>query len=236
MLARPSAGAQLAGTLTGLVTCTGVLLSAAPSLADAVQTLSCARLTPAADCSDDPMAPLLALVAVAAWATLVWLLVIAGTALASRLPGVTGRLAAVVCARLAPAALRRLIEVSFGLTVAAGILGGSTSASADPALPPGPPAAAAVPTLDWPSPARSPAQGPTVAPPPVATPQVPAAAVVVRPGDCLWSVTADHLPLGASAAQIARAWPAWWAANRDVVGANPDLIRPGLRLIPPSQP
>jgi nucleoid-associated protein YgaU len=58
--------------------------------------------------------------------------------------------------------------------------------------------------------------------------------VVVKPGDSLWAIAADHLPSPATDAQIARAWPRWWAANRDAVGAAPDLIHPGLRLRPPA--
>jgi hypothetical protein len=59
---------------------------------------------------------------------------------------------------------------------------------------------------------------------------------VVRPGDTLWGIAEDHLPSGVSDAAVARTWPAWWAANRDVIGDNPDLILPGTRLEPPAQP
>lgn len=59
------------------------------------------------------------------------------------------------------------------------------------------------------------------------------AEVVVQRGDTLWSITARHLGPGASDAQIAEAWPAWHAANRDVVGDDPDLILPGQVLQAP---
>ncbi len=52
-------------------------------------------------------------------------------------------------------------------------------------------------------------------------------------GDSLWSIAARHLGPGASDAEIARAWPAWFAENRDVVGDDPDLILPGQVLRPP---
>src|SRR5450432_66134 len=56
---------------------------------------------------------------------------------------------------------------------------------------------------------------------------------VVRRGDALWDVAARHLGPTASAADIAREWPRWYAANRSVIGANPDLIHPGDVLVPP---
>src|SRR5450631_262366 len=57
---------------------------------------------------------------------------------------------------------------------------------------------------------------------------------VVRRGDALWDVAARHLGPSATAADIAREWPRWYAANRSVIGANPDLIHPGDVLVPPS--
>ncbi|WP_256792672.1 LysM peptidoglycan-binding domain-containing protein [Terrabacter sp. Ter38] len=58
--------------------------------------------------------------------------------------------------------------------------------------------------------------------------------VTVRRGDSLWTIAARHLGPGASDAQISREWPRWYAANRDVVGEDPDLIMPGVQLRPPS--
>jgi nucleoid-associated protein YgaU len=55
----------------------------------------------------------------------------------------------------------------------------------------------------------------------------------VRPGDSLWSVTARYLGPGASASDIAEAWPDWFEANRSVIGDNPDVIRPGQLLVAP---
>ncbi|MFC5998593.1 LysM peptidoglycan-binding domain-containing protein [Quadrisphaera sp. GCM10027208] len=59
-------------------------------------------------------------------------------------------------------------------------------------------------------------------------------AVVVRRGDTLWDIAARSLPAGAGAAEIAAEWPRWWAANRDVIGPDPDLLLPGQRLVPPA--
>ncbi|MBD8870264.1 LysM peptidoglycan-binding domain-containing protein [Nocardioides sp. MJB4] len=63
----------------------------------------------------------------------------------------------------------------------------------------------------------------------------PGRKVVVGPGDTLWDLAADHGPPGATAAEVDAAWRRIHAANRAVIGPDPDLIRPGtpLRLPPP---
>ena len=50
---------------------------------------------------------------------------------------------------------------------------------------------------------------------------------VVRPGDSLWSIARAHPDATGS---VDRRWRAIWAANRDVVGDDPDLILPGQAL------
>ncbi|MFA6574880.1 MAG: LysM domain-containing protein [Nocardioides sp.] len=61
--------------------------------------------------------------------------------------------------------------------------------------------------------------------------------VVVAPGDSLWSLAATALGPGATDADVAAEWQRIHQLNRDVVGADPDLIRPGQRLVlPPSPP
>jgi nucleoid-associated protein YgaU len=85
------------------------------------------------------------------------------------------------------------------------------------------PAVAATPT-----PTASPAQAPAVA----ATDQ--RRTVTVRPRDSLWQIAARSLGARASDAAVAAAWPRWWATNRDVIGADPDLIHPGEQLTPPA--
>jgi LysM repeat protein len=57
--------------------------------------------------------------------------------------------------------------------------------------------------------------------------------VLVAPGDTLWSIAATHLPANATVADVAEAVRRWHRANHDVVGADPDLIRPGQRLVLP---
>ncbi|MEI2777162.1 MAG: LysM domain-containing protein [Tetrasphaera sp.] len=57
--------------------------------------------------------------------------------------------------------------------------------------------------------------------------------IVVRRGDCLWDIVARALGPHATWVEIDRAWPHWYAANRDVIGADPDLLRPGQQLQAP---
>jgi hypothetical protein len=58
--------------------------------------------------------------------------------------------------------------------------------------------------------------------------------VTVRPGDTLWSVAAAHLGGSAGDDDIAQEWPRWYQTNRDVIGADPDLLLPGTTLLPPT--
>jgi nucleoid-associated protein YgaU len=63
------------------------------------------------------------------------------------------------------------------------------------------------------------------------------AVVVVAAGDTLWDLATHTLPVTADDAEIQRRWREIYRANRDVVGADPDLIRPGQRLsLPVSRP
>ena len=57
--------------------------------------------------------------------------------------------------------------------------------------------------------------------------------VTVRRGDSLWSIARQHLGGTASDAEVARAWPSWYVANRAIIGDDPDLIQPGTQLVPP---
>ena len=61
-------------------------------------------------------------------------------------------------------------------------------------------------------------------------------AVVVRRGDTLWGLAEERLPPDATAQVVADGVRAWHAHNRAVIGADPDLIRPGQRLLAPPAP
>ncbi|MGW5241423.1 hypothetical protein ACWEOW_21005 [Monashia sp. NPDC004114] len=68
------------------------------------------------------------------------------------------------------------------------------------------------------------------------TPRVAASAhdlVTVHRGDTLWSIAWRHLGHAATDAEIAHEWPRWYAANRDVIGSDPNALRPGQLLSPP---
>ena len=221
----------------------GLLVFAPPAaLLVAAPTPSAAWAALVHPVADDPFGPLVAAAALLAWLLAGWLLLTAIVTCAERAPGLAGRVGARVARRVAPLALRRLVAAALGLTVATGALAG-TPAWASQGLPPAPPPSA---SLDWPSAAQPPATpatpAATRAPAAPATsaaasaPERSAEPVVVHPGDSLWAIAAAHLPPAASPAAVARAWPAWWAANRDAVGADPDLIQPGQRLAAPAQP
>ena len=224
--------------LLGGAAAAGVLLAASPPPARALAVL-CSPSVAA-----QPVEPLVAAVALLAWALACWLLLVALLTGGSRLPGLLGSACAHVLRRSAPAAVRRAVAVALGVGVALGSTGGS-AAAANPA--PSVAAAAApqpsalalggpvrdlapradrvqdpAPDLDWPATSPSARHA-----------RPPAGRVVVHAGDTLWDITEEHLP-GASEAQVAAAWPAWWAANRDVIGPDPDLLHPGQQLQPPA--
>jgi resuscitation-promoting factor RpfA len=62
----------------------------------------------------------------------------------------------------------------------------------------------------------------------------PTSEVVVLRGDTLWAIAARALPTDASDADVAAEVQRWHAANAAVIGADPDLIRPGQVLVAPT--
>jgi len=103
-----------------------------------------------------------------------------------------------------------------------GLLGGSQRTA------PPPPAA---PRPDAPAQAGA---GRDIAPPPVAESGASAVSIVVLRGDSLWSLARRALGQDATDAQVTAEWERWYAANSDVIGHDPDLIRPGQVLQVPS--
>ncbi len=57
--------------------------------------------------------------------------------------------------------------------------------------------------------------------------------VTVRPGDSLWRIAAASLRPGAGDVAVTVRWQGIYQRNRHVIGADPDLIRPGQRLLTP---
>jgi LysM repeat protein len=197
------------------------------------------RLRPALSAGSAPDADIVLACTWLAWGLAGYLVTaVAATSLAHL--GAAFGLASQSLARIAPSRLRRVIDALVTLSVAASIVG--TGASAAVAAP----RAGADPVvatqsvngsqldgsgLDWPGLG---AASTPVAPSHAPAPQ-PADAVLVRPGDTLWSIAARHLPTGASGALITRAWHAWYDANRTVIGPNPSVIHPGQRLVAPGR-
>lgn len=115
---------------------------------------------------------------------------------------------------------------------------GATSPSTTPTAPPtttsGTQVTVTPPSPGW-TPSRPPARQRTD--PTLLTGRPRAASsseVVVRRGDTLWSIVAARLGPGATAAEIAATWPRWHAANAAVIGPDPHLLLPGVRLAPPT--
>lgn len=215
-----------------------LLLFAAPSPAFSWGVLQ------SAGSATDPTAPLVAALALTAQALTGWLLAVGALAGLSRLPGRAGRFAVSLGRRLAPATVRRAVEIGLGLAVAVGVVGtvGGTAA----ASPAGP--AATHSSLDWPAGPAAPDSNldwpahdhPAPAATRPASRTAPGDAVVVRPGDTLWGIAAGELREAGSgepaATQVATRWPTWWSANRQTIGDDPDLLHPGTPLTRPTTP
>lgn len=57
--------------------------------------------------------------------------------------------------------------------------------------------------------------------------------VVVKRGDSLWSIVAAALGPYSTDVDVAEAWPGWYRANRETIGADPNFILPGQVLHAP---
>ncbi|MEI4272092.1 hypothetical protein TEK04_10195 [Klenkia sp. LSe6-5] len=179
-----------------------------------------------------------------AWAAAVlcWSWGVVGLALTrlSARTGVTGRLAGALLHVVLPAGLRQVAAVAVGVSLAAT----PVAAWAAPAQ------HGAVPTTSVQKVGPADAAWSDVGAPDGGNGEVPVVPdwpgapgwdehVVVR-GDCLWDIAAAWLadrtdgPVGAAA--TAQAVQAWWSANVDVVGPDPDLLLPGQVLRAPALP
>ncbi len=167
---------------------------------------------------------LLSAAGLASWA--VWAYATLGLALttASAVPSVLGVPAQVLLRVVLPAGARRAAALALGLGLAAPVVlaapvGGhrvelavTTTAASVPDWP-----RDDDPVPDWPA-----AQ--------------PADFHVVVRGDCLWDIVEGRLARSGTTptdSVIAGAVRAWWSANDQVIGPNPDLILPGQVLRAP---
>jgi hypothetical protein len=129
--------------------------------------------------------------------------------------------------------VRRLVLLACGAAVAAGVAAPATAVDERA------PDRSAVDVLEGlrlPERASTPATGArpaAVGPAGLSAGRERAHEVVVRPGDSLWHLAEQALPVGADAAEVDAAWRRLHARNREVVGPDPDLILPGQRLVLP---
>jgi hypothetical protein len=202
---------------------------------------------------------LIALTAAAlAWPLAGWIFLMAIVSALARLPGHIGRAFTWCAARITPPAVRRVARTLLGLTMATVPLTVTVPAGAI-ASPPHNAVYAEAPPSRCGSEATRARPLPGVGRPAVAAPQPRASVggpvlddaeprgaesadhpagtdhenVVVEKGATLWSIAASHLGPDATPEQIAAEWPRWYATNQDRIGADPDVIRPGIRLSPP---
>lgn len=172
----------------------------------------------------------------AVWLAALWLAVGMVANLGSALPGALGRTARTIARAALPRTVSTVIAGATGVGVLITCTGAQAATHRVPSRPglaaPSWPTDAPVHTPRWPTTApREPE------PKPVehgAHDRVPAASVVVARGDSLWRIAAQHLPGAPSDRRIAASWPRWYAANRKVVGPDPNHITPGEVLHAPT--
>jgi nucleoid-associated protein YgaU len=171
----------------------------------------------------------------AAWAVWAWGALGLALTAASALPGLAGAVARVALHVVLPAGARRsaALALGLGLGVAGPLLGTATALVATPASA-GVPVSAVGDVPDWSVPAAHPQAAPV---PDWPTAERVAGSHVVGRGDCLWHIAATRLAAERSRtptdAEVATAVHAWWAANADVIGPDPDVLLPGQVLRPP---
>lgn len=165
-----------------------------------------------------------------------WLLLAIALELAATLPGAAGRVASSLSRRLVPALGRQAVAIALGVA-SVGACGPAPDAPG-PAVRPSSVVASALATL--PDPGWVPAPPvvrPQADPRPLIGGQRPATAPpgwVVRQGDTLWDIALAHLHPDATVTEVAAEWPRWYAANRAVIGPDPDLLQPGQVLRAPT--
>ncbi|HKE69708.1 MAG TPA: hypothetical protein VKB55_10665 [Nocardioidaceae bacterium] len=214
-------------TAAAVVVSTVLLEWAAAGWADLRALPATPTATPA-----DALADVAAVLGLIAWA---WLLLGAILTIAD---GLTRRPGHLLVRRVAPTAWRRLVLTAVGV-------GALTAPAAVAQASPGePPDVVVAVSTGWHDPGSAPDSSVAEAIRGLPLPDRPygrlAAVgtddpqrVVVRTGDSLWAIAERHLGPDASTAAIAAEWPRWHAANRALIGPDPDLITPGMVLHAP---
>jgi hypothetical protein len=140
--------------------------------------------------------------------------------------------------RLTPRLVRSLVAAACGVGVAGGVLGPAVAEGAGPTHP-----WSQAQVLDGLAlPDRTEGGSPQPATPPHRDPREHQdhrdhrdrrdhpVTITVRSGDTLWSIAAAVLGPDAAPGEVSRAWQRLYAANRERIGADPDLIVPGTVL------
>ena len=243
--AHPVAGVALAGTsLVAGATVGSIFLNTARDSLTAI-----AAAGPAG-----PADGILLVVALSGALLALWLGLGLALSALSTLPGALGQACRLLAAQIAPAAVRRVVAFILGTALTAALVPATAAARTGQVAPrPASVAAAqivmsgladaapdasfrlvsdAVPAADAaPPPSWSPER-----PSPSAKRASPADSVVVHCRDTLWSIAAQHLGPAATRADIDAEWHRWFAANRNVIGDDANLIAPGQLLSPPASP
>jgi hypothetical protein len=233
---------RLVVTATAMAAIAAALAALTPPFAAMTGTLASAQRTVDAQGADVLIAATAGLLAWAVWA---WGALGLALTAASALPGIAGGAARLALQVALPAGARRSAALLLGLGLG---VAGPLLATAVPHLAPTASAATAESIPDWPSPGADAARVPdwpagaeaTAQTPPAGEPAAGPAQRVVLRGDCLWHIAADSLlgRLGRlpTDGEVATAVQAWWSANADVIGPDPDLLIPGQVLRPPGPP
>jgi nucleoid-associated protein YgaU len=238
---------RLVTTTVAMALAAGVLAALTPDLSEMTRTLAAAQRTADTAGPDVLVTSAAGLLSWAVWAWGVLGLALTAT---SALPGMVGGAARLALHAVLPAAARRsaALALGLGLGVAGPLLGTAALLSTTPAAATDnwTPSTAGT-GLDWPvAPARQAPDWPAVATPaqapapdrPSAT--APAGSHVVVRGECLWHIASDRLLAQhgrtPTDGEVAAATHAWWQANADVIGPEPDLLLPGQVLSPPDPP
>ena len=173
----------------------------------------------------------------AAWLTLS--VVLAALCATGRAGGRTWRAGERLVIRCAPGIVRRALVIAVGAGIGlSAASGASASAAGDGDLGWVVTAATVTATATASTVSSAASMTPTPGPPAARSAQrtntePDAVTVIVEQGDSLWRVARRSLPAGAEIADIASAWPAWYAANEDVIGDDPNLLKPGQALRTP---
>ena len=234
---------RLVATTAAMALIAGALALLTPGISSMAATLAAPQRT--VDTAG-PDALVISAAGLLAWVVWAWGALGLTLTAASALPGMFGGAARVVlhvvlpagararCARPRPGARRRRPAARHRGADGPHAGGGRRDWTPQPTagVPDWPAVPTALPTPDW----------PTTTGPQDPAPDWPAATatadthVVVR-GDCLWHIASDRLLTQhgrmPTDGEVAAASQAWWQANAEVIGPDPDLLLPGQVLSPP---